>query len=516
MKVLTSAEMRRIDHKTIEEIGIPGAVLMENAGIRIFKALLSAFPFPETEKIVIVAGKGNNGGDGLVVARHLWNRGARPVVLLAAAKDEIRGDAALNLKIALNAGIKIKEVASAGAWKREKRALAGATVIVDALFGTGLVRPLEGFYAAVVKDINASDAFKLAVDIPSGLSSDSAVLIGPCVHADMTVTLAAPKIAHVFSPAVECVGDLVIAPIGIPPLLFDDPELKLEMTDPGDVLPFFPGRLKEAHKGSYGHVLVIAGSLGKTGAAILAGRAALKMGAGLVTVATPSGCLPLVARGMAELMTEPLAETPEKTIAAEAVPRALELLKGKTALVLGPGISTRPRTAAFVKNLLPQVRIPMVIDADGLNIVATDPTILNSLKAKAVLTPHPGEFGRLAGLTTREVLADRVGLARAFARRHGVYLVLKGHRTLTAGPDGMVTVNPTGNPGMATGGSGDVLSGMIAAQIAQEKQVRGSVVSAVFAHGLAGDVAAGHLGERALIAGDIIRFLPEALKAIAG
>ena len=253
---------------------------------------------------------------------------------------------------------------------------------------------------------------------------------------------------------------------------------------------------------------------GKTGAAALAGKAALKMGAGLVTVATPASCLPMVARSMPELMTEPLAETPEMTIAAEALPRVLDLLKGKDALLLGPGISTNPSTAEFVLALLPRVIVPMVIDADALNIIAANPGVLGSLKTPAVLTPHPGEFARLLGLTNREVLANRLELAPAFARKYRVYVVLKGHRTLTACPDGRVFINPTGNPGMATGGSGDVLGGMIASQIAQEKDIRGAVVSAVYVHGLSGDLGADDLGERALIAGDIIRFLPKALKAM--
>ena len=516
MKVLTSTEMRAIDRKAIVEIGIPGSVLMENAGIRIVAALKRRFPVPERERIVIVAGKGNNGGDGLVVARHLWNRGARPSVLLIASAGEVKGDAAVNLRIARNMGIPIKEIRTPGDWKRQKRVLRGATLIIDALFGTGLGKPLGGIYALVVGDINAANAYRVAVDIPSGLSSDTASILGPCVRADMTVTLAAPKIAHVLPPAEEFVGELIVAPIGIPAALFDNPGLKLDLVGPGDVRPFFLRRKRDAHKGAFGHVLVVAGSIGKTGAAALAGKAALRAGAGLVTVAVPASSLPVVARSMAELMTEPLGETPEKTISEGAVARVLELLKGKSVLLLGPGISTHPSTAAFVKNLLPLVRVPTVIDADGLNIISAEPGILDSLKVPAVLTPHPGEFGRLLGMTTAEVLADRIELARGFARRHGVVLVLKGHRTLTADPDGRVSINPTGNPGMATGGSGDVLGGMIAAQIAQEKDIRGAVVSAVYAHGLSGDIAAGRLGERSLVAGDLIRFLPDALRSLVG
>ena len=516
MKILTSVEMKDIDRTAIEELGIPGIVLMENAGLRVARALKGRFPDIAAETIVVVAGKGNNGGDGFVAARHLFNSGAKPEVLLLAAKDEVKGDAAVNLAVALKMGIPVTEVRTAAAWKKVRIAVFHASVIVDALFGTGLVKPLDEIFAMAVEDINKSSAFKLAVDIPSGLSADTFETIGPSVDADLTVTLAAPKIAHIFPPAAERVGDLVVAPIGIPPFLFEKPGLRLELVEETALRPFFRKRKKDTHKGSYGHLLVIAGSLGKSGAAALAGRAALRMGAGLVTVATAASALRSVARTMAELMTEPLAETPIKTIAAAALPRAVGLLKGKNAVLLGPGLTTHPSTAEFVLGLLPKIKIPCVIDADGLNIVASRPDILRRLAGPAVLTPHPGEFARLVGRSSAEVLRHRLELAPEFAVKHGVIVVLKGYRTLVAAPDGRVFVNPTGNPGMATGGTGDVLGGMIASQVIQEKDLVGAVLSAVYAHGLAGDIAAERMGEKSLVAGDIIRYLPAALKALAG
>jgi ADP-dependent NAD(P)H-hydrate dehydratase / NAD(P)H-hydrate epimerase len=516
MKILTSAEMKDIDRKAIEELGIPGVVLMENAGLRIMRALKTRFPDVSGETVVVVAGKGNNGGDGFVVARHLFSSGARPEVLLLASKDEVRGDAAVNLAIALKMGIPVTEARSAAEWKKVRVAVFHASVVVDAIFGTGLVKPLDGLYAAAVGDINRSAAFKLAVDIPSGLSSDTFEVIGPCVKADLTVTLAAPKIAHIFPPAADGVGELVVAPIGIPSVLFEDPGLRLELVEEATVRPFFLKRKKDTHKGSYGHVLVVAGSLGKSGAAALAGRAALRTGAGLVTVATAAGVLPSVARTMAELMTEPLPETPERTIAASALARAVELLRGKNAVLVGPGLTTHPSTAEFVAGFLPKIKVPVVIDADGLNIVAARPDVLRRLAAPAVLTPHPGEFARLVGRTSEEVLRHRLELVPEFAAKHGLTVVLKGYRTLIAAPDGRVFVNPTGNPGMATGGTGDVLGGMIASELGQEKDILGAVLSAVYAHGLAGDIAAERLGEKSLVAGDIIRYLPPALKALAG
>jgi NAD(P)H-hydrate epimerase len=516
MKILTSAEMRAIDRAAIEDLGIPGVVLMENAGQRIARAIKFRFPEIAAERIVIVAGKGNNGGDGFVVARHFFNAGARPEVLLLAERGDVRGDAAVNLGIALKSGIAVTEVPDAAAWRKARPALSRATIVVDAIFGTGLEKPLEGLFAQAVADINRTEAYKVAVDIPSGLSADTFEILGPSVMADLTVTLAAPKVAHIFPPASDRVGELVVAPIGIPPALLNRAELKLEMVEEKAVGPYFAKRRRDTHKGSYGHLLIFAGSLGKSGASALAGRAALRTGAGLVTVATAAGVLSSIARSMAELMTEPLPETAAKTIDASALARALTLLKGKDAVLVGPGLSTHPSTAAFVTGLLPKIKVPCVIDADGLNILASHPDVLDGLEAPAVLTPHPGEFARLSGRTTEEVLRHRLELAPEFAMRHEVIVVLKGYRTLIALPDGRVFVNPTGNPGMATGGTGDVLGGMIGSQLAQKNDLLGSVLSAVYAHGLAGDVAADRLGEKALVAGDVIRYLGPAMKELAG
>jgi hydroxyethylthiazole kinase-like uncharacterized protein yjeF len=516
MKILSSSEMREIDRIAIEELGIPGPVLMENAGLRVVRALRARFEDVARERTVVVAGKGNNGGDGFVVARHLANSGGKPEVLLLAAKEEVKGDAAVNLAVILKMGIPVTEVRTAAEWKEARVDVFHASIVVDAIFGTGLDKPLEGLYAAAVEDINKCRGFKAAVDIPSGLSADTFETIGPSVKADLTVALGAPKIAHIFPPAAERVGELVIAPIGIPPSLFDDPALKLELVEGSTLRRFFGKRKKDTHKGTYGHVLVVAGSVGKSGAASLAGRAALRTGAGLVTVATAAGVLPSIARSMAELMTEPLAETPDRTIAAAALDRGIALLKGKDAVLVGPGLSTNASTAEFVLGLLPRIKTPCVIDADGLNIVASKLDVLRRMAGPVVLTPHPGEFARLAGRPNADVLRHRLELVPEFAAAHGVTVVLKGYRTLIAGPDGRVFVNPTGNPGMATGGTGDVLSGMIVAQLAQEKDALGAVLSAIYAHGLAGDIAADRLSEKALVAGDIVRYLAAALKALAG
>lgn len=516
MKVLTAAEMKEIDRKTIEEIGIPGPVLMENAGLQVVRALKEKFPEPQKERIVIVAGKGNNGGDGLVVARHLFNQGCNPLVFLLASKAEIKGDAAINLKITASTGVPIVEVNSIQEWKKQRLYLFQSTIIIDAIFGTGLMKPAENLYAVAIEDINRARGFKISIDIPSGLSSDSYQLIGPCVKANLTVTLGVPKIAHIFPPAEEYVGELIVADISIPRFLFDDKKLNLELVEKNTLYPYFRKRKKDTHKGTYGHLFILSGSMGKTGAAAMAGKAALKMGAGLVTVGTPASCLPIVARSMMELMTESLAETEEKTISSQALPKVFELLEGKDAILLGPGISTHPSTSELVLSLIPKIKIPAVIDADGLNIISHRPDILRSIQAKTVLTPHPGEFARLLGCSTKEVVERKLDLVPSFAEKYGVYLVLKGYRTLVAAPDGRVFINSTGNPGMATAGSGDVLSGMIGSLIMQEKDFLGAILAAVYVHGLSSDLAVARLGERFLTAGDIIRYFPQAMKAMEG
>jgi NAD(P)H-hydrate epimerase len=514
MKVLTSKQMKEIDRVAIEEMGILGPTLMENAGLKIFKNIQKRFSDLNKEKIVIVAGKGNNGGDGFVVARHFFNHGTDPEVLLLASKNEVKGDAAVNLKIADEIGIKIHEVCSSKDLNLQKGKIFKATLLIDAIFGTGLTKPAEGLYVKVIELINKSKAYRIAVDIPSGLSSDTFQIIGPCVKADLTVTLAAPKISHVFLPAEEYVGELEVADISIPSFLFDKDDLKLEFVEEKTVVPYFKKRQRDAHKGTYGHLFILSGSLGKTGAAVMAGKAALKMGAGLVTVGTPESCLPIVARSMDELMTEPLPETPEKTLSSEALDKVLSLLDGKDALLIGPGISTHPSTAEFVLSLIPKIKIPVVIDADALNILASKPEIIKSLRKPAVLTPHPGEFARLLNLSTKEVVEKKLELVPQFAAEYGVYLVLKSYRTLTAAPDGKMYINSTGNPGMATAGSGDVLSGMMASMIIQEKNLLEAVLASVYIHGLSGDLGVEKLGEKPLVAGDIIRYLPKSIKLL--
>lgn len=517
MKILTAAQMREIDRQAIEELGLPGLVLMENAGREVANLILNELEIDPDWPVLVIAGKGNNGGDGLVAARHLVNQGATCEVLLLGRQDEVRGEALINLEIARKIGIKITEVPTETLWDKNRHLLKESTVIIDAMFGTGLSNPLTGLMARVVGDINNSGALVVSVDIPSGLSADSFEVIGPTVKADFTVTMASPKIAHIFPPAEDYVGELYLADIGVPPSLFERPDFSLELVEINSLQPYFGPRVRNSHKGNYGHLLILAGSFGKTGAAAMAGQAALKMGAGLVTVATAESCLPIVASTMPELMTEPLPETPSRTISSQALGRVMELLEGKDALLLGPGLSTHPETSSLVLNLLERIKnatIPVIVDADGLNIISTRPEILSSLPEKTVLTPHPGEFSRLSGISTAEALRRRLQVVPGLARKYRVHLVFKGYKTLVVSPEGTTYVNPTGNPGMASGGSGDVLSGFIASEVIQTKELTRAVVNAVYVHGLSGDLAAAEIGERSLTATDIIHCLPQALSFI--
>lgn len=519
MKILTAAEMQRIDRLTTERYGVPSLTLMENAGRGVVEFLAERFSPLDEQRVAIVCGRGNNGGDGMVVARLLREQGLQPRVVLLADPKSLKGDAAVNWeRLAVSGAPEVVE--SPADWQRLKPSLTGITLLIDALLGTGLAKPLEGFFLDVVRALNTSfpGARVVAVDLPSGVSADTGELIGECVRADASVTFTAPKVAHVFPPACEWVGEWCVKPIGTPPEALEDPELFLNLTSREDLAWLTRPRKLEAHKGNFGHVLILAGSVGKTGAAAMAAKAALRAGAGLVTVATARSALPIVAALGMEFMTEPLPETEAGTISLRALDHGLldKLVEGKSVLAVGPGIGTFSETAELVRWVVNEYDAPIVVDADGLNAFAG---CMNTLRAQGrvrVLTPHPGEMARLTGQRTPEILAHRVEAAREFARKHQVNLVLKGFRTLTAGPGGEVAVNPTGNPGMASGGTGDVLTGMIAGLLAQypTRPVNEVVAAAVYLHGLAGDLAARELGQASLIAGDLLEALPRAFRAL--
>ncbi len=520
MKILTAAQMQDVDRATTERYGVPSLTLMENAGRSVVKFLHQRFSPLESQEIAILCGRGNNGGDGMVVARMLRELGVQPRVLLLTDPERLSGDAEVNYKRLAQSGSP-QTVPDHDSWQEVRSKLGSVSLVIDAILGTGLSKPLGGFLLEVVRDVPVvfPKARVVAVDLPTGVAADSGDLIGECVRADASVTFTAPKVAHVFPPACEKVGEWVVRAIGTPPeALENNSDFFLNILQPHDLEWLVRPRKLEGHKGDYGHVLVLGGSVGKTGAAAMAAKAALRSGTGLATVATPRSALPVIASLSMEIMTEPLPETGSGTISLQALKDGLldRLVEGKSVLAVGPGIGRNPETMELVREAVNRYDIPVVLDADGLNAFPAWIRALRVGERVRVLTPHPGEMGRLTGQETSEVVAHRLEVAREFAQTHGVQLVLKGFRTLTASPEGQVWVNPTGNPGMATGGSGDVLTGITAALLAQypDRSATEVTAAAVYLHGLAGDIAAREIGEASMIAGDILEALPRAYQEI--
>ena len=514
MRILNAAQMREADRRTIEEIGIPSIVLMENAGRQIVAAMEAMHTDLLERQVAVLCGRGANGGDGFVVARTLVQRGVDVSVFLMGRVADVRGDARTNLEILGRIGVTVVEVADAQAWELHFSEVSDCTLIVDAMFGTGLNAPLAGFIESVVTDVNASGIPVVSIDVPSGLSADTPDVPGPSIEAGLTVTLAAPKLPLVLPPAELRAGDIVIADIGIPAEVLDEVDgPRLDLLTRTSMRELLPPRMPDTHKGDYGHVLIVAGSRGKTGAAHLAAVGALRSGAGLVTVATPARCLEVVAMMGPEYMTEAIDETADG-LDADAVERILEM--ARDVIAIGPGLGQQAGTRRFVTSLVDRATMPLVIDADGLNAFTGDPDRLSGRDGRVVIiTPHPGEMARLVSMTTEEVQASRIEIARNFASAHHVYVVLKGHRTLIATPDEKVFINPTGNPGMATGGTGDVLTGMIAAWLAQLLDAEAACKLAVYLHGMAGDLAAADEGEAALTSADLAAHLGDAVMELS-
>lgn len=499
MKVLTAVQMREVDLRTIT-MGIPGLVLMENAGQRVVELLAREFAPLAGQRIAILCGKGNNGGDGMVVARQLFTR-FHPLalhVVLAAAPEELKGDAAANYRMLEVCGCPVERTVPA-----EARL---ATVVVDALLGTGISGPATGAMLEAIREINRGFplAKVVAVDIPSGMPSDSGEPLGDQARADYTVTFTAAKPGQVLPPNCDAVGELRVEAIGSPPDLYDaDDSIRLSLTEPALFRHLLAPRPRASNKGGFGHVLVVAGSHGKTGAAAMSGMAALRSGAGLVTVASVESAIAVIAGHAAELMTVALdGDNLDK------------LAEKKDVVAIGPGLGTHPQTVAMVRRAVADFRQPMVVDADALNALAG--TEWSGGGRLRVFTPHPGEMARLTGKKIPEIQADRVGAARGLATARQVCLVLKGERTLIAFPDGRVWINPTGTPAMATGGTGDILTGLVAGFLGQfPKEPDIAIAAAVYLHGLAGQLGAAALTEQCLVATDLLRYLPAAMEECA-
>lgn len=514
--VFTAEEMRRLDRRVIATLGIPGATLMENAGRGAAEAIAEFLAGRGTRgvrgaRVAIVCGKGGNGGDGFVVARWLRRRGARVSVLLLAPAGEITGDAARKLLELRRAGIRPEALPDDAALRAR---LAGADLIVDAILGTGARGAPVPLVARAIERINASGRPVVALDIPSGLPADGDPPVGPAVRAILTVTFAGWKRGLVMAPGADLAGVVRVAPIGVP-----EDEVAREVTtfvlEREDVARHFPPRPRDAHKGAYGRLLIVAGSIGKTGAAALAARAAMRSGAGLVTVATPASQQPVVAGLILEAMSEPLPETTARTLSLKAKEVVVELAAERDAVALGPGLGLDAETLGAARELVRDLPTPLVVDADGLTALVGHLPLLRAARGPRCLTPHPGEMARMLGVSVAEVQRDRVETARGFAVAHGVHLVLKGAASVIASPDGRVLLNPTGNPGMASGGTGDVLTGMVGAFLARGMAPADALAAAVYLHGSAGDIAASLAGQEALVASDLIAMLPEAFRRLS-
>lgn len=523
MKILTAEQMNQVDRKTTEICGIPSLILMENAGFHLFNALNDWFEDLSNLSIAIICGKGNNGGDGMVLARQMIQRGIRPYIILLGKVTSVKGDAATNLDILIRSGQSIIEVTDEEAWQIVALNLANFDVIVDAILGTGMSKPLSGLYKAVVSEINQTDSFVLAVDIPSGMFSDSIDSVEDKVWADLTVTFTAPKIAQILNRDVEAVGDLIVAPIGTPDELLEIEEHRLNLITRKTASSLLLPRSADSHKGTFGHTALIAGSRGKAGAAGLTSMSALKSGSGLVTAIVPDCVQDLVASFRTEIMTEGLESTEEGTFSYFGIRNLLELLKNKDAAGIGPGMTTNDETVNFIRDAVRFSPVPLIIDADGINALAkVGDDIENENNQPLILTPHPGEFSRLTGVPTPELLSNQLEITSRFSQDNGVWVVLKTHRTLIASPNGQLFVSPTGNPGMATAGMGDVLTGVLTSLVGQaiaegaveEAEITGAICLAVYLHGLAGDIAAESTGQASLTAGDVISTLEDSYQAL--
>ena len=505
MKILTSEQMRNIDRRATERFGVPSMVLMENAAIAVVDAIFEHYA--DADRISIFCGPGKNGGDGLAVARHLQGRGIVTSLFIAGDRRKYDGDAAANLTICERLAIPMYDIVDSDSLENALIHAGDADVIVDAVFGTGLNRAPEGIFAEVIESMNEMALPTVSVDVPSGINASSAQPFDPHVEAAVTVTFAAPKICHVFEPAAVSCGEVIVAEISIPLAAIEDEGVTLALTTPADVRPHIAPRLAGTHKGTYGHVGIVAGSFGRSGAAVMCARGAIRAGAGLVSVATDPEAARLVNAGSTESMTFP-------TELTASLPEVTEFLKGKSAVLIGPGLRDDSESYSFVLTLIRSIEQPLIIDASALNAFAGRARDINPNGRPRVITPHPGEMARLLGRQTKEITANRIDVAREAARICNCIVVLKGFQTLIADPEGHVNVNPTGNPGMATGGMGDVLGGIMAAFLARDIDPFDAACAAVYLHGFAGDLLKEEMGDIGLAAMDLAERLPMAIKRL--
>jgi len=509
MRVVRAFEIQEMDRLTIQELGIPGAVLMENAARGASRIFLDHFAPPVNSHVVILCGRGNNGGDGYVMARYLHQAGLKITVVILSESDKISGDALTNLEIIRNMGLEILEVPDTDRWVTFNQTVRDCDLIIDGILGTGLDSPVRGLYAEVMEEVNSLDKPIMAIDIPSGLNADTGQIMGAAIRADLTVTFGFPKLGQLVFPGADLIGRLVRIDIGIPDTITNQVPAAFHMIEPDDFCDLFKNEKQDIHKGNRGHLLILAGSTGKTGAATLTALGALRAGAGLVTLGVPKSLNPILENKLTEAMTVPLPETGDGSISLEADGIIKELMEGKTALAIGPGLSTNSETFGVVRDIVASCPLPMVIDADGINALSGELNVLANSKEKIILTPHPGEMGRLIGHTSGDIQHDRVGTVIHFVKEYGCYLVLKGARTLIGEPNGEIYINPTGNPALSIGGSGDVLTGLIGGFLARGWPVAKAAIAGVYLHGMAADLLAEYMGQAGILAGELLNVLPK-------
>lgn len=515
MRLVKSFEMREMDRLTIQDLGIPGVVLMENAARGATRIFMDHFEPSKDAHVVILCGGGNNGGDGYVMARYLTEAGAAVTVIVLSELKKISGDARINLDVIQRMNIEVLEIPDAKKWVKGRRMVRACDAIIDGILGTGLNSPVKGFYRKVIEEVNSLDKPVMSVDIPSGLNADTGQIMGVAMKADLTVTFGFPKIGQLVFPGAEVVGRLARVDIGIPESIGRQIPESAMMSEPDDFHLLLSAEGQDIHKGSRGHLLVLAGSTGKTGAATLTALGALRAGAGLVTLGVPKTLNSILEGKLTEAMTVPLPETTEGSLSLRAEKEINILMEGKTALALGPGLSTHPETTALVRNVVKKCRVPMVIDADGLNALSEDLRVLADCKGGAILTPHPGEMGRLTGLKISGIQDDRVGTAHRFVEKYGCHLILKGARTLIVEPGGTIYVNPTGNPALSSGGSGDVLTGLLGGFLARRWPMKEAGITAAYLHGLAADYLAEDMGQTGVLAGELLDVFPELMRSLS-
>ncbi len=511
MRVVTPEQMKEIDETAINDFGIPGMVLMENAAFGVVREVRKILGDIPGKRVAVLAGKGNNGGDAFAVARHLFNMGACTNVYVFSKLADIGGDAKTNLDILVKMGIEINEVTKDEKVDEIKAGVKWAEVVVDGLLGTGLKGEVKGVMASIIELVNNCSVPVVAVDIPSGVNGETGKVSKACIRARTTVTFTFPKLGQLIHPGCEYVGNLEVVDIGIPKAAVDTTRIKSHLIDLEYVTKLLPKRREDSNKGTYGKVLVVAGSRGMTGAASLTGLSALRSGAGLVYMAAPLSLVQIYASTLIEAVTIPFEDGNEGKLGRESIPGILKQLESVGVAAVGPGLSAGAEIADVVYSIIKNSQVPIVLDADGINVLAKDVSILKGLKTQMVITPHPGEMARLIGASVREVQDDRVNVARTFSKQWGVITVLKGSRTIIASPEGEIYINTTGNPGMATGGSGDVLTGVIAGLIGQGLKPLDASIAGVHLHGLCGDRIAARKGEYGMIAGDLVQEIPYVL-----